>query len=234
MSTQPVIQSETQSLSPSSLIELFTLDLGLQGGPVLYFHAGTNGLDADLVWGGQTYTRFPVTAEGFKQSMTGAQPRPTLTASNIQGALAALARSYNGFAGCKLTRTRTFARFLDAVNFPNGNAQADPTQYLPQEVWYIDRKSNEDGQSIQFEMASQLDLVSIRLPRRQFIQNCCTWLYRGADCGYTGGPVADAGGNLTTNAQADACGKQLSDCKLRFGAQAILPFGGFPGCGLVS
>lgn len=231
---EAAIQSEIQSLSPSSLVELFTLDLTLQGGPILYFHAGTNGLSSDLVWASQTYTRFPITAEGFKQSMTGAQPRPTLTASNIQGSLAAMARSYGGFAGCKLTRTRTFARFLDAVNFPSGNPQADPTQHLPLEVWYIDRKSNEDGQSIQFELASNLDLVSIRLPRRQFIQNCCTWLYRGADCGYTGGPVADAAGNPTADSTVDACGKQLSDCKLRFGAQAILPFGGFPGCGLVN
>lgn len=234
MTIQSTIQSEIQSLSPSALVELFTLDVSLQSGPVLHFHAGTNGLSGDVVWNGQAHTRFPVSAEGFKQSMTGAQPRPTLTASNIQGALAALARSYNGFAGCKLTRTRTFARFLDAVNFAGGNPQADPTQHLPLEVWFIDRKSHEDGQSMQFELASCLDLVSIRLPRRQFIQNCCTWIYRGADCGYTGGPVADAAANPTTSSAVDACGKQLSDCKLRFGPHAVLPFGGFPGCGLVN
>lgn len=112
-----MIQSEIQSLSLSALIELFTLDLSLQGGPGLNFHAGTNSLLGDVIWSGQTYTRFPVIAEGFKQSMTGAQPRPILTASNIQGALGALARSYSDFAGCKLTRLRTFARFLDAANF---------------------------------------------------------------------------------------------------------------------
>jgi lambda family phage minor tail protein L len=228
------IQSEIQSLSPSALIELFKLDLTLQGGPVLYFHAGTNALQTDLVWQGQTYTRFPVQAEGFKQSMTGSLPRPTLTASNINGYLAALSRAYAGFAGCKLTRTRTFARFLDAVNFPTGNQQADPTQYLPLEIWYVDRKASEDAQSMVFELASSLDMVEVRLPRRQYIQNCCTWVYRGADCGYAGEPVADAGGNPTSSLSLDACGKQLSDCKLRFGATAVLPFGGFPGCGLAS
>ena len=87
---------------------------------------------------------------------------------------------------------------------------------------------------MQFELASSLDLVSIRLPRRHFIQNCCAWLYRGPDCGYTGAPVADAAGNPTTNAAVDACGKQLTDCQLRFGTSAVLPFGGFPGCGLVT
>ena len=228
------IQTEIQSLSPTALIELFTLDLSLQGGPVLHFHAGTNGQEGDLVWQGQTYTRFPVKADGFKQSATGALPRPTLTASNINGYLAALARAYGGFAGCKLTRTRTFARSLDAVNVPGGNAQADPTQHLPPEIWFVDRKSNEDAQTMTFEIASSLDLVAVKLPRRQYIQNACTWVYRSADCGYTGGPVADAGGNPTSDPARDACGKQLSDCKLRFGASAILPFGGFPGCGLTT
>ena len=52
--------------------------------------------------------------------------------------------------------------------------------------------------------------------------------------GYTGGPVADAGGNTTSNPALDVCGKQLTDCKLRFGDDAILPFGGFPGCGLTT
>jgi lambda family phage minor tail protein L len=228
------IQSEIQSLSPSALIELFTLDLSLQSGPILHFHAGTNGMQSDLIWQGLTYTRFPVQAEGFKQSTTGSLPRPTLTASNINGYLAALARAYSGFAGCKLTRTRTFARFLDAVNFSAGNPQADPAQHLPPEIWFVDRKASEDGQSMAFELASSLDMVAVRLPRRQYIQNCCTWLYRSADCGYSGGPVADAGGNATANPALDACGKQLSDCKLRFGATAVLPFGGFPGCGLTT
>ncbi len=139
-----------------------------------------------------------------------------------------------GVAGCKLTRIRTFARFLDAVNFPGGNPAADPTQALPPEIWYIDRKAGEDGQTMSFEIAASLDLVAVKLPRRQFIQNCCTWVYRGADCGYAGPPVADIGGNPTSVAAQDACGKRLSDCILRFGPNAVLPYGGFPGCGLVS
>jgi lambda family phage minor tail protein L len=226
------IISEIQSLSPSALIELFTFDLSCQGGPVLYFHAGTNDLQNDLIWQGKTYVCFPVQVEGFKQSTTGALPRPTLTASNIQGYLAALARTYNDFANCKLTRIRTFARFLDAINFPIGNSEADPTQHLPLEIWFIDRKASEDAQAMIFELASSLDMVAVRLPRRQYIQNCCTWVYRSADCGYAGDAVADAGGRLTNNLALDVCGKQLSDCKLRFGARAVLPFGGFPGCGM--
>lgn len=226
------IQSEIQSLSPSALIELFQLDLTSQGGDVMYFHSGTNQLMGNVVWAGQIYTRFPISASGFKKSATGALPRPILAVANIGGYMGALARQYNGFRSCKLTRIRTFARYLDAVNFTSGNTSADSTQSLPSEIWFIDRKAAENGQMMSFELASALDLVGVRIPGRQFIQNCCTWVYRGADCGYTGSAVADASGNPTASMSVDSCGKCLSDCKLRFGPNAILPYSGFPGAGL--
>ncbi len=78
-----MIKSEIQCLS--ALAELFSLDLGRQGGPVLCFHAGSSGLHGDLVWQRQIYTQFPVQTEGFKQSTSGALPRPILSASNING-----------------------------------------------------------------------------------------------------------------------------------------------------
>jgi lambda family phage minor tail protein L len=226
------IKSEIQSLSPSALIELFQLDLTIQSGSTLYFHAGTNELMSDVIWNGQIYSHFPIAASGFKKSATGALPRPTLTVSNINGYMGALARQYNGFRSCKLIRIRTFARYLDAINFEAGNASADPSQALPDEIWYVDRKSAENGSLMSFELSSALDLVGVKIPARQFIQNTCTWIYRGADCGYTGGAVADANGNPTSDLSKDNCGKCLSDCKLRFGANAILPYGGFPGSGL--
>lgn len=225
------IKEEIQSLSPSAMLELFQLDLTPQGGSILYFHAGTNQLKGNVIWGGQEYARYPISATGFKKSATGALPRPTLTVSNIGGYMGALARQYNGFRSCKLTRIRTYARYLDAVNFANGNAQADSSQSLPNEIWYVDRKSAENGSLMSFELASALDLVGVKVPARQFIQNTCTWVYRGADCGYTGGPVSDSAGNQTLDPSKDDCGKCLSDCKLRFG-NGILPYGGFPGAGL--
>lgn len=226
------IKTEIQSLSPSAMVELFQLDLTSQSGSILYFHAGTNELMGNVIWNGQEYSRYPIAASGFKKSATGALPRPTLTVSNIGGYMGALARQYNGFRACKLTRIRTFARYLDSVNFVSGNIQADPSQALPNEIWFVDRKSAENGQLMSFELASSLDLIGVRLPGRECIENTCTWVYRGADCGYTGGPVADLNGNQTLDPAADDCGKCLSDCKLRFGSYAILPFGGFPGAGL--
>ncbi len=43
-------------------------------------------------------------------------------------------------------------------------------------------------------------------------------------------PVWDAKGNRVTDPTQDRCGKKLSDCRLRFGADPLgLPFGAFPG-----
>jgi lambda family phage minor tail protein L len=71
------------------------------------------------------------------------------------------------------------------------------------------------------------------LPRRQVVQNVCAWRYRSAECGYTGGAVADINDQPTTDPARDQCGKRLASCKLRFGQYAELPFGGFPAAGLI-
>lgn len=231
------IATEAQNLSPTALIELFELDLTKQGGGITRLHSGTNELNGDVTWQGNVYVRFPIEATGFDKSSAGTLPRPIVKASNIQGLLSADVRSYGDYMGCKFTRRRTFARFLDAVNFAAGNPSADPNQHYPDEIYYIDRKSSENPVYIEFELSSAFDVQGIQLPRRQVIQNCCAWVYKSAECSYTGGAVADENGNATSNPALDKCGKRVSDCKLRFPSSGptagVLQFGGFPGVGLV-
>jgi lambda family phage minor tail protein L len=227
------IASEIQLLAPTALIELFALDLGKYGGPVLRWHSGTNELSGDVVWQGATYSRFPVEAAGFDRRTGGTLPRPNIKASNVLGTLAAQSRAYGEFLGCKLTRKRTFARYLDAVNFSTGNPTADPNQSFPDDIFYVDRKANENASFIEWELAAAFDVTGVKLPRRQVIQNCCAWIYRNSECGYTGGAVALEDGTATTVLANDKCGKRLTDCRLRFPAPSPLPFGGFPGCSLI-
>jgi lambda family phage minor tail protein L len=70
--------SELQKIAPSSIIELFELQLvtALHGSNTTYrFHAGSN-MDAngELVWNSNSYQRFPVEAEGFEYTGTGSLP----------------------------------------------------------------------------------------------------------------------------------------------------------------
>jgi lambda family phage minor tail protein L len=229
----PLPTSEIQKLAPSALVEMFILDATPIGGIVHYFHAGTNALGEDLVWQGRTYSRFPIEAEGFDLRSSGTAPRPKIRASNIGGFLGAEVRAYGELLGSKLTRKRTFARYLDAVNFPNGNPSADPNVEIGDEVYYFDRKVSETNVAIEWELTSALDLVNQKLPRRQIIANLCPWKYRGQECNYTGGPVADAYDNPVYSRDQDVCGKRLSSCRLRFGTNGILRFGGFPAAALI-
>lgn len=190
MSVTEALASEIQKLAPSAIIELFELDLSSLGGEVYRFHSGTNELTQSVVWNGNTYQRYPVVANGFEYSGNGQFPRPKIAVANALSAISALILVYGDLHGAKVTRRRTMARFLDAVNFTSGvNPEADPEAEFEPDIYFIDRKSAEDRERVEFELASSCDLVGVRLPRRQIIQNICTWRYRGAECGYTGAPM---------------------------------------------
>ena len=113
------VRQEIQSLAPSALLEFFILDTtNMAGGSVMRFHAGTNGLSQPVIWQGQTYEPLPIEATGFDVTTKGSAPRPKIKVANVNGLLSASVKSFNDFVGCKLTRKRTFAKYLDEENFP--------------------------------------------------------------------------------------------------------------------
>ena len=233
MSAPEAITVEIQKLEPSAIIELFELDGTAFGGDLLRFHAGTNQLRQSIVWQGNTYTPFPLQATGFDYSGNGQLPRPKMVVSNVSGAITLLVLTYDDLLGAKVTRKRTLAKYLDAVNFPGAtNPAADPTAEFGDEIFFIDRKVTENRDIVEFELAAAFDVAGVRLPRRQIIQNICTWKYRGDECGYTGTAYFDADDASVASIGLDVCGKRLSSCKVRFGATAPLPFGSFPAAGL--
>lgn len=390
------IQADLQSLSPTALLTFYSLDYtNLPGGTVLNFHAGTNGLSQPVVWQGVTYTPFPVDAEGFNVTGKGTMPRPKLRVSNINGVLSYTVKQFDDFVGAKVTRKRTFLKYLDAVNFPgprnlltysnafsnwtatnaivtsnvitgpdgnvtgdkliataisgqhyisrgsllantkyaisvkakageqtilgicaaynsggsvfnlangtvtqgfgtatiealsdgwylctalitptvatqvllqlggnaatftgnnisglylrdaqvelgtrtdyqeneasfNQNPTADPNQYLPDDLWFVERKLSENRQMIEFELSSAFDLMGQKLPNRQIIQNSCPWKYRGTECGWAGTNFDI--NNAPSTLANDVCAKTLTACRTRFAdASQPIRFGGFPG-----
>ena len=221
--TVPV--SDLQAIAPSAVIELFELELNAtqHGVADTYrFHAGTSlYANGEVVLSGNSYLRFPVEAEGFEYSGNGQLPRPKIRVSNILGTITALLLSLpDGMEGAKVTRIRTLARYIDGANFPGGinpYGTPDPTAEFPREIYYVDRKTVETRDVVEFELAAAFDLAGVRAPKRQCIANMCQWVYKSTECSYAGG--------LPT------CTKTLDDCKAHFGATADLPFGSFPGVG---
>jgi len=173
------IVSDLQKVNPSAVIELFTLTLDnlIHGDTTTYrFHAGTSLKDnGEIIWQGNSYTRFPVQAEGFQYGK-GQLPRPTLTFSNALGTLSAILITVNqitpgnDLTGATVKRIRTQAKFLDAANFPsnvNPYGTPDSTAEFPQEIYIIDRKAAENRTVVSFELAAVFDLAGVRAPKRQ-------------------------------------------------------------------
>lgn len=230
------VYEELSTLAPSAIIELFELklDTTLHGSSDTYrWHNGCNAnVTGNITWNGNAYTRLPIQAEGFDYTNTGTLPRPSLTVANLDGTVSTLLLLVNAttpgndLGGATVKRIRTLKKYLD------GEAAADPHAKFPDEIWYIDRKSGESRDSVSFELASKFDLAGVMLPKRQVIANICQWRYRSTECGYTGSNYWDANDNVVGTLAQDKCGKRLSSCKLRFGENAELPFGSFPGAGL--
>ena len=256
-----IISGDFQAPDPSAIIELFELQLfaNIHGVNDIYrFHAGTNLVNnGEVIWRGNPYLRFPVEADGFEYTGQGALPRPKIRISNILGSITAILLSLpNGLEATKVTRIRTLGRYLDAANFSSSgdtllteddftllledgsfilleltSGTEDPSAEFPREIYYIDRKSAENRELVEFELASAFDLAGVRAPKRQCIANICQWVYRSTECGYTGTNYFDANNNAIGSASLDVCGKRLSSCQVRFGTNAELPYGSYPGIG---
>lgn len=226
-----VIKGEVQKLDPGARIEMYIVDATALGGTINRFCSQVNELGSDIVWQGNTYYRFPIEATGFEYRGSGTSPRPRVRVSNVGGFMGSLLSQYDDLVGATFTRKRTLVKYLDAVNFAAGNAGADTTAEFPNEIYFVDRKSSENKLAIEWELASVTDLAGVMLPARQVVQTC-SWLYRGTECGYGGGPVATTKDLATTNSLLDECSKTVKGCKFRFGTYGVLPYGGFPSAGL--
>ena len=258
MTAPQTITSEIQKLAPSAVIELFELDATSLGDSVYRFHAGTNALSQDIIFAGETYARFPVELDGFEVSGNGQLPRPKIRVANLSGAISFLVITLGDLIGAKVTRRRTLAKYLDGVNFPYPNdaseslvldfisgyyandtlesvrnPDADPAAQFPEDIFFVDRKSVENRNFVEFELSASFDVAGVQLPRRQIIQNVCPWKYKGLECGYSGVNYFDTNDQPVGSALLDRCGKRLNSCEIRFGLNKPLPFGGFPSAGLV-
>lgn len=229
-----------QELDPGALISLFTLDctdlmreIDPEAQITVFRWTPSSDMHAAVMFGGQAYQPFPVQVEGFEYSGKGPLPTPKLTVTNVSNLVGSLLSTYTDLVGAKLTRIRTFDRYLD------GRPGADPTAKTPEEVFIVNQKTQHTPILIEWELRSILDHEGIMLPRRQALRDNCLWQYRVwrtttgfdytyASCPYTDLPMYDELDQQTTDPAKDQCSKKLSGCRLRYGTNP-LPFGGFPG-----
>ena len=226
------LAATAQSLSPGDIVVLFDLDTAPIGGTdIWHLCAGTLAGGALPQWKGHTYTPYPIEASGFEWAGRGALPKPKLLVSNVAGLLLPAVIQYKDLVGARLTRWKTFVKYLD------GLASADPNAHFIPDVYYIDRKSQQTKDMIEFELAASLDQQGVMIPRRQFIRDTCSETYRrwtgsafvAGTCPYAGTAKFTATDSATTDPALDSCSKRLSGCQARYGTDAELPFSGWPG-----
>jgi lambda family phage minor tail protein L len=205
---------------------------------VLYFTPTTPDTTAlaTVSFGGQVYTPFPIIAEGFDWKGGQAPAQPTVSIANLDHAMTGYILSYDNLVGGTFRRVRTFERFLDGGEEPDGNA------HYPMDVYRFERKLVHNDQLVQWQLSSWIDQQGVMLPKRVVVRDYCSLIYRvpntaGTDfdyskatCPYTGSNKFTELNVSTTSVTADVCPKTLKACKLRFGDNANLPFSGFPGC----
>jgi len=207
------LNKQLVSLTPDSLIDLYEIDfsniqanfeelkdlygMNIGSDPIYRFCPMQNGTNP-IVWGGYSYQPMPIKTEGFEVKSDGGLPRPTLTIANPEGLFSKILKSNQDFANCKVIRKRTYARFLDSVNFqggvnPFGSSNED--SHLPDDIYFINNKKMENKEVIEFELVSALELEDSFIPARVVLSGYCNFTYRcSIGCGYKGLPIETSEG----------------------------------------
>lgn len=212
------LNAEISALEPSTLINLYEIDLTeiypntlylTQTGQPLYkgklyiyndynlFRIADfkNGI---IDWQGNSYYPFPIHAQGFELNSAGALPTPKVSIVNsspdaslnsFYKYLRMQINNIGDLAGAKFTRIRTFLKYINGSNFPNGVNPFSKNDLiyeveLPRDIYFIDRKSQENKQLVEYTLASVLDVENLRLPSRTILATQCPLKYRGEGCCY--------------------------------------------------
>lgn len=197
------IQVESSALETSGLITLFELDISSalqnigifvnESEKYFYFHNNTKLIITDIKFQGKTYAICPIQATGFDITSQGTLPTPLLSMTVSDDGISSFnllkqkLKYIGDLVGCKITRRRTFAKFLSLNNFNINNIPSsidvNELAELPPDRWIINRKSNENKNILEYELTSVLDLENIKLPKRLMVKKCVA-TYRGEGCLY--------------------------------------------------
>ena len=182
------IKQDVKSSWHDAIVQLFELDISVitnNANDKFYFTSDIFPDGTKIIWQGQVYEPFPISAIGFETTTRGTIPQPELTVANVLGTLAPITSAFDDLIGGKIIRRRTLSKYLDNGISPN------PAEEFPLDIFYIERKTSETSLSITWQLSNKIDLEGLQLPRRVITQNYCLWKYRSSECSYVGPPIAD-------------------------------------------
>jgi lambda family phage minor tail protein L len=196
-----LVNRENTLFTPSTLLTFYVLDCTpINLNITLNLVDGTNSNFRPITLNGVQYLPFPVKLDSFGYNGDGTLTRPKITVANINGFVSNLLLEGADLVGASVTIRRIYARFIDAVNFPNNfnpYGTPDPTAQLPDETYFINRKIVENKEVVQWELGTAFEIDGVKLPSRQLLALICSFTYRDPNtCQYNGPPIADISNKL--------------------------------------
>ena len=220
---------ELVNLEPTAMLDLFLIYYKFPRDDFNFvaISPSSNGIENGIIWQGVQYLPVPIETEGFKTIGEQELPKPKIRISNKDFFASRYVSKFEDLVGAKVVRKRVFARFLDDANFTNKNGDninaylnttdyphvggdilggggnpfgaADPEAGLPDEVYYINRKSSESKSLMEFELVTPLEMENYKIPNRAGFSRYCYWVYRGYGCRYSGIPKTNIQGDEFSN-----------------------------------
>lgn len=234
-----LFQNCLQSLYPGEIITLIEIDGTKFGAQVYRFHgenikytpaeimqAQQTGIlpPKEITFRGEQYGVRPFGISGISFDGSGSAGKPQLTVANTDSQVSAMIRAYNGMMQAKVTIWVTQKDLIQ----PDGSIAEGAYRKL---VYYIERPNYIDKTVATFELTSPYDMDGIMIPSR-LTQTVCYfaqrgWYKSGKGCGYNGqNGYFDKDNNPVSDPSLDFCAGTVTACKLRFGANNELDFGG--------
>jgi lambda family phage minor tail protein L len=154
--------------------------------------------DADVVYNGITYLKFPIKHDSTSENSTGRIDQVMLTVGNASRFLQYYLEAYD-LRGKKVDIMIVFANHLN---------DTDANLVF---TYFIDNyTANEE--SGQFILSSKFDVLDVSLPLCVYNRNYCRWVFKSTQCGYSGAQTA--------------CDKRRYTCKQVM--NNVSRYGGFP------
>ena len=227
-----------QSLYPGEIITLVEIDGTRFGANIYRLHneniaytpeellqARQTGTlpEKNIIFRGDVYGARPFGISGINFTSNGKAEKPQLTLSNVDSQVSALIRAYNGMMQAKVTIWITPSDLIDK----SGNVADGDYRKM---VYYIERPNFCNQSTARFDLTTPYDMDGIMIPPRT-AQSVCYWAQRGwyrsgKGCGYNGSRMFDKDNNPVSDPSQDYCAGTATACKLRFGADRELDFGG--------
>ncbi|EFS9643672.1 phage minor tail protein L [Salmonella enterica] len=164
---QSTLNETTKTEQPARVV-LWEFDLTLIGGERYFFCNEANEKGEPVTWQNRQYQPYPVKGSGFEMKGKGASSRPSIEVSNLFGLVTGIAEDLNSLVGSRVYRRQVYSKFLDAVNFTDGNPNADPEQETLM-FYIVEQLSALNGKGAKFTLASPAEAEGAVIPARTML-----------------------------------------------------------------